>query len=179
MCHSTAVAELPESSIWRGKLSAEEAEQARQRHRALVEAWLDFACFADELFKLHKKYHVANGEAGYVAYRQYLKKQEEKYLADYGLTADPLNEGCQCVFCISHPEKKSATSPSTPEPQEHGKVRCADQSNDRRVEHGPRGGPYDRSNRGKKKTRRNPYRNVSQIRVRGSPPTCQKKTSVG
>lgn len=115
MCESTVAKTSPGSSFRDGNLSDEERRRVRERHRDLVEAWLDFADFAAALFKLHEKYGIANGDAGYAAYRKHLRKKYEAKLASKGLTVDPLNEGCRCIYCKLHSDE---TEESTQAPAE-------------------------------------------------------------
>lgn len=102
MCSSTVVKELPETSMWHGAISEEDVQLVRKRHQEKVEEWLDFADFAAELFKLHEKYGIDKGEEGYFAYRQHLRTNYYQKLQTYGPTPDPLDEGCDCIFCKMH-----------------------------------------------------------------------------
>lgn len=117
------VKELPASSKWHGAVSDEDAELIRRRHAEKVEKWLDFADFATELFKLHEKYGIDKGEEGYFAYRKHLRTNYNERLATYGPTPDPLDEGCDCIFCGLHSQETPAEpveslneTPIEPEP---------------------------------------------------------------
>ncbi|MCR9117349.1 MAG: hypothetical protein NXI22_10435 [bacterium] len=103
MCNATAVKELPETSKWHGAVSDEDVALVRRRHAEKVEEWLDFADFAAELFALHEKYGIEKGEEGYFAYRKHLRTNYNHKLETYGPTPDPLDEGCECIFCRMHP----------------------------------------------------------------------------
>ncbi|MCR9115561.1 MAG: hypothetical protein NXI22_01265 [bacterium] len=108
MCDASVVKELPETSKWHGAVSEEDVALVRSRHAEKVEEWLDFADFANELFKLHEKYGIDKGEEGYFAYRKHLRTNYNQKLETYGLTPDPLDEGCECIFCSMHAEESPA-----------------------------------------------------------------------
>ncbi|MCR9118499.1 MAG: hypothetical protein NXI22_16305 [bacterium] len=105
MCDSNAVKELPETSIWHGAISEEDVALVRRRHAEKVEEWLDYAEFATELFALHEKYGIEKGEEGYAAYRKHLRTSYYQKLYSYGPTPDPLDEGCECIFCRMHADE--------------------------------------------------------------------------
>ncbi|MCR9115855.1 MAG: hypothetical protein NXI22_02770 [bacterium] len=108
MCDSNAVKELPETSIWHGAISDEDVALVRRRHAEKVEEWLDYADFATELFALHEKYGIEKGEEGYFAYRKHLRTSYYQKLYTYGPTPDPLDEGCDCIFCRMHADESPA-----------------------------------------------------------------------
>ncbi|MCR9116530.1 MAG: hypothetical protein NXI22_06195 [bacterium] len=108
MSDSTVVKELPETSYWYGAISEEDVKLVRKRHAEKVEEWLDEASFCAELFQLHKKYGIDDGEEGYVAYRRHLRTNYYEKLYTYGPTPDPLDEGCDCIFCNIYGEEPPA-----------------------------------------------------------------------
>ncbi|MCR9115556.1 MAG: hypothetical protein NXI22_01240 [bacterium] len=105
MSDSTVVKELPETSMWHGAISEEDVALVRRRHAEKVEEWLDFADFVTELNALHEKYGIEKGEEGYFAYRKHLRTNYYQKLETYGPTPDPLDEGCECIFCKMHSEE--------------------------------------------------------------------------
>ncbi|MCR9120458.1 MAG: hypothetical protein NXI22_26280, partial [bacterium] len=122
MSQSTTVNTLPETSIWFGAISEEDVQLVRRRHAEKVEEWLDFADFATELFALHEKYGIEKGEEGYFAYRKHLRTSYYEKLQNYGPTPDPLDEGCDCIFCRMH-------SKDEPAEEATGAIRAAKQPN--------------------------------------------------
>ncbi|MCR9118086.1 MAG: hypothetical protein NXI22_14210 [bacterium] len=113
MTTSTVATSAPDATFSADAISQDKAAEVRARHQELVEAWLDFAMFADELFKLHSRHNVEECDPGYAAYRKHLRLKLEKRLRQRGLTVDPLNEGCQCPYCQAN---RKESSPATPTP---------------------------------------------------------------
>ncbi|MCR9119285.1 MAG: hypothetical protein NXI22_20330 [bacterium] len=141
MSNSAATKELPVTSIWHGAVSQEDVQLVRRRHQEKVEEWLDFADFATELFKLHEKYGIEEGEAGYFAYRKHLRTNYYQKLETYGSTPDPLDEGCDCIFCKMHPKE----TPAEPASEEHElpKATPPNQHSESRLEQVPAEAPTD------------------------------------
>lgn len=118
----SVVAEFADEPSLLSLLGEEDLQRMRERHHQLVEAWLNFADFATELFQLHAKYGIEQGEAGYAAYRRHLRTQYYRNMQEVGPVVDPLEEGCDCIFCKMHADESPAEAqeaaeiPSTPEP---------------------------------------------------------------
>ncbi|MCR9117211.1 MAG: hypothetical protein NXI22_09740, partial [bacterium] len=134
MCDSTVVKELPETSFLHGAICDDDVALVRQRHAEKVEEWLDFADFATELFKLHEKYGIEKGEEGYFAYRKHLRTNYYHKLQTYGPTPDPLDEGCDCIFCKMHTEPEDGTDQPATEKNDHvAKSNTGSNHNNRRL----------------------------------------------
>ncbi|MCR9115847.1 MAG: hypothetical protein NXI22_02730 [bacterium] len=115
-----------------GSLTEEEAAEVRAQHEERVEEWLDECDFLTELFALHAKYGIEKSEEGYAAYRTYLRLNYNTKIAILGPRADPVGEGCDCIFCGLHepdaPVEEGAmpASYAKPKPQPKPPVRPVD-----------------------------------------------------